>query len=48
MRAAIAAGLAGSVLTDAVGHTRHLEAAYRQALALRAPEALADAEPAAG
>ncbi len=42
------AGLAGSTLADAVGHTRNLEAAYCEALALRAPEALADAEPAAG
>ena len=40
VRAAIRAGLAGSVLADAAGRTRHLEAAYLQALALRAPEVL--------
>jgi predicted O-linked N-acetylglucosamine transferase (SPINDLY family) len=48
VRAAIDAGLAGSVLADAAGHARNLEAAYRRALAQRAPEALADAERASG
>jgi predicted O-linked N-acetylglucosamine transferase (SPINDLY family) len=43
VRAAIGAGLAGSLLTDNAGRTRHLEAAYCQALALRAPEVLAAA-----
>jgi predicted O-linked N-acetylglucosamine transferase (SPINDLY family) len=47
VRAAIAAGLAGSPLVDAVGHTRALEAAYVEALAQRAPDALQAAEPAA-
>jgi predicted O-linked N-acetylglucosamine transferase (SPINDLY family) len=41
-RAAIHAGLASSPLTDMVAHTRNLEAAYRRALELRYPAALAD------
>jgi protein O-GlcNAc transferase len=40
VRAAIAAGLARSALTDMPAHTRHLEEAYRAALADRAPDAL--------
>ncbi len=44
VRAAIAAGLARSPLTDAIGHTRHLEAAYVEALRQRAPDALQAAE----
>jgi hypothetical protein len=43
---AIAAGLESSALTDAVGHTRNLEAAYREALRRKAPDALRDAEAA--
>jgi len=46
VRAAIVAGLTGSVLADAAGHTRNLEAAYVEALRQRAPEALQGAEPA--
>jgi len=46
VRAAIATGLTGSVLADAAGHTRNLEAAYVEALRQRAPEALQGAEPA--
>ena len=38
-------GLAHSPLTDRVAHTRSLERAYPAALAARAPEALAAAEP---
>ncbi len=45
VRAAIAAGLAGSTLTDARGHTRALEAAYCEALRQKAPEVL-EAAPA--
>ncbi|MCC7328469.1 MAG: tetratricopeptide repeat protein [Burkholderiales bacterium] len=41
VRAQIVAGLANSALTDMSAHTRHLEAAYREALAEHAPEALA-------
>jgi predicted O-linked N-acetylglucosamine transferase (SPINDLY family) len=41
--AAIAAGLAMSPLVDMAGHTRNLEAAYRSALAQRAPDFLAGA-----
>ncbi len=41
VRRAIATGLAASALSDARGHTRNLEAAYRTALSERAPEALA-------
>jgi len=37
VRVAIATGLAGSTLTDAVGHTRALERAYLAALAAKAP-----------
>lgn len=40
VRAAITAGLVRSTLTDAVGHTRNLEAAYERALAQRFPAAL--------
>jgi len=47
VRAAIRAGLAVSPLTDMVAHARHLEDAYREALRLRAPQALADALTAA-
>jgi len=47
VRAAIRAGLAASPLTDMVAHARHLEDAYREALRLRAPQALADALKAA-
>jgi predicted O-linked N-acetylglucosamine transferase (SPINDLY family) len=36
VRSAIAAGLAHSRLTDRVGHTRALEAAYERAIALAA------------
>jgi predicted O-linked N-acetylglucosamine transferase (SPINDLY family) len=43
VRAAIRAGLATSPLVDMVAHTRHLEAAYIEALARKAPEALSDA-----
>ncbi len=46
VRAAIAAGLAGSPLVDAVGQARALEAAYLEALARRAPDVLQAAEPA--
>ncbi len=42
VHAAIAAGLARSPLTDMSAHTRHLEAAYRSALAERAPDVLED------
>jgi protein O-GlcNAc transferase len=42
VRAAIAAGLASSPLTDMPAHTRNLEAAYRSALAERAPDVLED------
>jgi predicted O-linked N-acetylglucosamine transferase (SPINDLY family) len=44
VRAAIRAGLVDSPLTDMDGHARNLESAYRDALALRAPDALAAAE----
>jgi predicted O-linked N-acetylglucosamine transferase (SPINDLY family) len=44
VRAAVRRGLAGSALTDAVGHTRNLEAAYCAALRQKAPEALRDAQ----
>jgi hypothetical protein len=44
-RAAIRTGLAHSPLTDRVAHSRSLERAYLTALAARAPEALAAAEP---
>jgi predicted O-linked N-acetylglucosamine transferase (SPINDLY family) len=43
VRAAIRSGLAHSPLTDAVAHTRALEAAYVEALSRKAPEALAGA-----
>ena len=43
VRAAIAAGLVRSPLVDMVAHTRSLEAAYRLALAERAPHVTADA-----
>ena len=45
VRGAIHAGLANSPLTDMAAHTHHLEEAYRAALQMRAPAALADAEP---
>ncbi len=48
VKAAIAAGLAGSVLTDMPRHTRALEAAYERALAQTHPEVLAQALQAAG
>jgi predicted O-linked N-acetylglucosamine transferase (SPINDLY family) len=41
VKAAIAAGLVRSPLTDMPAHTRHLEAAYVAALAERAPDVLA-------
>jgi len=44
VRAAIRAGLVDSPLTDMDGHARNLERAYCNALALRAPDALAAAE----
>ena len=44
VRAAIQRGLAGSALTDAVGHTRNLEAVYCEALRRKAPAALRDAQ----
>ena len=44
VRGAIHAGLASSPLTDMAAHTHHLEEAYRAALQMRAPAALADAE----
>lgn len=47
VRAAIAAGLAGSALTDAIGHTRNLEAAYCEALRHKAPAVLQAADGAA-
>ena len=47
VRERIAAGLARSPLTDMAAHTRHLEAAYVEALARLAPEALSPAQPAA-
>ena len=40
--------LGSSALTDMVAHTRHLEAAYLRAIALRAPEALTRVENQAG
>jgi protein O-GlcNAc transferase len=43
VRASIRDGIANSKLTDMVGHTRNLEAAYIAALRERAPEALAAA-----
>ena len=43
VRGAIRAGLVDSVLTDMRAHTHNLEAAYLEALAQRAPEAVADA-----
>ena len=43
VRERIRAGIARSALTDRVGHTRALERAYVEALAMRAPEALASA-----
>jgi protein O-GlcNAc transferase len=46
-RAQIASGLAHSPLTDMKSHARHLEAAYMEALARAAPEALG-AAPNAG
>jgi len=48
VRAAIRSGLAGSALTDMPGHTRNLEAAYVQALRLKAPAALDGADAATG
>jgi predicted O-linked N-acetylglucosamine transferase (SPINDLY family) len=44
VREAIRGGLAKSRLTDGVAHTRALEAAYLDALARAAPDALAEAE----
>jgi len=44
LRAKIAAGIARSPLTDMAAHTRHLEAAYVEALRRLAPEALALAQ----
>lgn len=44
VRAAIAAGLTDSALTNMTAHTRHLEAAYRTALAERAPGVLESVE----
>ncbi len=46
VRGAIRAGLAKSPLVDMPAHTRHLEDAYLEALARKAPEALAAASPA--
>lgn len=43
VRERIAAGLQRSPLTDMEAHTRHLEAAYLQAIEARAPESLASA-----
>ena len=43
VRAAIREHLADSLLTDMVGHTRHLESAYIAALAERCPEVVAAA-----
>jgi predicted O-linked N-acetylglucosamine transferase (SPINDLY family) len=43
VRAAIRAGLVDSALTDMPAHTRSLEAAYLEALAQKAPDALAAA-----
>jgi protein O-GlcNAc transferase len=43
VRAAIAAGLGRSPLTDLAAHTRALEEAYLRALGAKAPEALRDA-----
>jgi len=43
VRAAIQVGLEHSALADSAAHTRHLEAAYLNALSLRAPEALTHA-----
>jgi predicted O-linked N-acetylglucosamine transferase (SPINDLY family) len=43
VKAAIRAGLQHSPLTDMAAHTRNLEQAYRQALELRYPAALAAA-----
>jgi predicted O-linked N-acetylglucosamine transferase (SPINDLY family) len=43
VKARIAAALPRSALTDMQAHTRHLEAAYLEALARGAPEALAAA-----
>jgi len=45
VRARIRAQLGRSILTDTRGHTRALERAYIAALAARAPDALAAAEP---
>jgi predicted O-linked N-acetylglucosamine transferase (SPINDLY family) len=47
VRAAIAAGLAGAALVDAIGHTRNLEAAYCEALWQKAPAVLPAADGAA-
>jgi len=44
VRAAIRAGIEHSPLTDAVAHTRALEAAYVEALSRAAPDALREAE----
>jgi predicted O-linked N-acetylglucosamine transferase (SPINDLY family) len=41
VRAKIRKGLGGSLLTDTEAHTRHLEAAYIEALAARCPEVVA-------
>ncbi len=46
VRAAIREHLAGSLLTDMVGHTRHLESAYITALTERCPEVVAAASSA--
>jgi len=48
VRGAIAAGLRQSPLTDMPAHTRALERAYLEALAARAPEAIAGAGLAGG
>jgi predicted O-linked N-acetylglucosamine transferase (SPINDLY family) len=45
VRAAIRAGLADSALVDMPAHTRHLEAAYLEALRQKVPAALAAATP---
>jgi predicted O-linked N-acetylglucosamine transferase (SPINDLY family) len=44
VKAAVAAGLAGSALTDMPRHTRALEAAYEQALARMHPDVLKQAQ----
>jgi predicted O-linked N-acetylglucosamine transferase (SPINDLY family) len=48
VRTAIASGIAGSPLTDMVGHMRALERAYLAAIAAKAPDALAAAVAARG